>query len=73
VGGASGAKHTLMIPPFEERMVHSPSWVRGARESSYLDPDPVTLLQALEEAPHSCWVSMVEAPHRGAAYVTGDR
>jgi hypothetical protein len=50
-----------MLPPFEERMVHSPSWVRGARESSYFDSDPVTLLQALEEAPRSCYVSMVEA------------
>lgn len=50
-----------MVPPFEERMVHSPTWVRGARESSYFDSDPVTLLQALEEAPRSCYVSMVEA------------
>jgi hypothetical protein len=42
-------------------MVHSPTWVRGAGESSYFGSDPVTLLEALEEAPRSCYVSMVEA------------
>jgi hypothetical protein len=60
-GRPRGARHTLMLPPPEECRLHSPSWVRGAHESSYFDSDPVTLLQALEEAPRSCYVSMVEA------------
>jgi len=42
-------------------MLHTPTWVRGAGESSYFGSDPVTLLQALEEAPRSCYVSMVQA------------
>lgn len=51
----------MVLPPPEECMVHTPTWVCGAGESSYFGSDPVTLLQALEEAPRSCYVSMVQA------------
>ncbi|MGH9294761.1 MAG: hypothetical protein ACRD0B_05470 [Acidimicrobiales bacterium] len=42
--------HTLMLPPREEALNFSPTWVRG-RGTSYHDAEAVTLVMALEEEP----------------------
>lgn len=55
-----GAKHTLMLPPLEEALVHPPTWVRGLGPS-YHGSEPVTLVMALEEEPVGSHASMIGA------------
>lgn len=55
-----GVSHTLMVPPVEESLVHSPTWVRG-RAPEFEDGDPVTLVMALEAEPEEGHASMIGA------------
>jgi hypothetical protein len=47
-----------MLPPPEEALVHSPTWVRGSKPA-FSDAVPVTLVMALEEEPATEHASMV--------------
>src|ERR1700694_417353 len=56
----AGARHQLMLPPWEEALVHPPTWVRGCG-SNYHGREPVTLLMAWEEEPRSSHANMIGA------------
>jgi len=43
-------RHDLMLPPPEEALAESPTWVRERKSTSFED-SPVTLVMALEEEP----------------------
>jgi len=47
-----------MLPPPDEALICSPTWVRG-RGSSYHDAEPVTLVMALEGEPEVHHAEMV--------------
>jgi hypothetical protein len=49
-----------MLPPWEEALVHPPTWVRGCG-SNYHGREPVTLVMALEEEPRSSHANMIGA------------
>jgi hypothetical protein len=49
-----------MLPPWEEALVHPPTWVRGCG-SNYHGREPVTLVMALEEEPRASHANMIGA------------
>ncbi|WP_156099311.1 hypothetical protein, partial [Ferrimicrobium acidiphilum] len=54
------AHHALMLPPPEEALAESPTWLRG-RGPVYFADGPVTLVMALEEEASTSHPSMIEA------------
>ncbi len=54
------AHHALMLPPPEEALAESPTWLRG-RGPVYFADGPVTLVMALEEEASTSHPLMIEA------------
>ncbi len=52
--------HALMLPPPEEALAESPTWLRG-RGPVYFTDGPVTLIMVLKEEASTSHPSMIEA------------